>query len=120
MVTTVSLAPALRRAKRANIVDIRHPAHASPPRSPGGMRCAPPGDHGRPPGIDRAAGPARPYPAAMVRTRCYLDGRLHAEGFPIADVSDHVAQAGHVAWFDIRAPDRKDLATIQSELGLHD
>jgi magnesium transporter len=56
----------------------------------------------------------------MVRTRCYLDGQLHAEGFPIADVSEHVAQEGHVAWFDIRTPDRKDLETIQSELGLHD
>jgi magnesium transporter len=56
----------------------------------------------------------------MVRTRCYLDGRLHAEGFPIADVSEHVAKEGHVAWFDIRAPDREDLETIQSELGLHD
>jgi len=56
----------------------------------------------------------------MARTRCYLDGKVHAEGFAVADVSDHLAAPGHTVWFDVAAPDLADLEAIREELGLHD
>jgi magnesium transporter len=56
----------------------------------------------------------------MVRTRCYLDGKLHAEGFAIADVSEHLADPARTVWFDVAAPDAADLVAIREELGLHD
>lgn len=53
------------------------------------------------------------------RTRCYRDGRLLREGFPVAEVSDYLADPANVVWFDLRA-DGDDLGAIQTELGLHD
>jgi magnesium transporter len=44
----------------------------------------------------------------MVRTRCYRDGVVVAEGFPIADVSDHLADPQSVVWFDLTAPKATD------------
>ena len=55
----------------------------------------------------------------MVRTRCYRDGVIVAEGFPIADVSDHLADPQSVVWFDLCAPTETDLGVIREELGLH-
>ncbi|GAA3468407.1 magnesium transporter CorA family protein [Nonomuraea roseola] len=55
----------------------------------------------------------------MVRTRLYRDGVLVNEGFPIADVSDHVSDPGNVVWFDLCSPTTGDLETIAEELGLH-
>ncbi|MET9340087.1 magnesium transporter CorA family protein [Nonomuraea sp. NPDC003804] len=55
----------------------------------------------------------------MVRTRLYREGVLVAEGFPIAEVSDHVADPGNVVWFDLCAPTADDLGCIAEELGLH-
>jgi magnesium transporter len=56
----------------------------------------------------------------MTRTRLYRHGKLEAEGFPIADVSDHLAEPDSVVWFDLCAPDREDLGVIAEELGLHE
>lgn len=55
----------------------------------------------------------------MVRTRLYRDGALVSEGFPIAEVSDHVSDPGNVVWFDLCAPSVGDLELIADELGLH-
>ncbi|GAA3800023.1 magnesium transporter CorA family protein [Sphaerisporangium flaviroseum] len=55
----------------------------------------------------------------MVRTRLYRDGVLEAEGFPIADVSDHVKDPSATVWFDLLAPSPEELAVISEELGLH-
>ncbi|MEU7899684.1 magnesium transporter CorA family protein [Nonomuraea sp. NPDC049152] len=55
----------------------------------------------------------------MVRTRLYRDGALVSEGFPIAEVSDHVCDPGNVVWFDLCAPSAGDLELIAEELGLH-
>jgi len=55
----------------------------------------------------------------MALTRCYRDGRLVAEGFPIAQVSDHLAEKGSTVWFDLCQPTAADLAAISEELGLH-
>jgi len=56
----------------------------------------------------------------MVRTRCYLGGKLYAEGFAIADVSEYLADPARTVWFDVCTPDTADLEAIREELGLHD
>jgi magnesium transporter len=55
----------------------------------------------------------------MARTRVYRNGVLEAEGFPVAEVSDHLADERAVVWFDLCRPNAEDLDTIQEELGLH-
>ncbi|SDH63897.1 magnesium transporter [Sinosporangium album] len=55
----------------------------------------------------------------MPRTRLYRDGVLISEGFPVADVSDHLGDTGCVVWFDLCSPTPADLGVISEELGLH-
>jgi magnesium transporter len=55
----------------------------------------------------------------MQRTRLYRNGTLAQEGFPVAKVSDYLAEDGTVIWFDLCEPTAADLATISEELGLH-
>jgi magnesium transporter len=54
----------------------------------------------------------------QARTRVYRNGRLEREGFPIAQISDNLADGGTV-WLDLRNPDRQDLSVLQEEFGLH-
>src|SRR3954471_1248811 len=56
----------------------------------------------------------------MVRTRCYRGGKVVAENFAVADVSEYVADSANTVWFDLCRPDRKDLEILREELGLHD
>jgi magnesium transporter len=55
----------------------------------------------------------------MVQTRCYCAGELVAEGFAVADVSDHLENPANVLWFDLLAPKPGDLDVIREELSLH-
>jgi magnesium transporter len=55
----------------------------------------------------------------MPRTRLYRNGVLESEGFPVADVSDHLADPSATVWFDLCQPTMEDLAAISEELGLH-
>jgi magnesium transporter len=55
----------------------------------------------------------------MARTRLYRNGVLESEGFPIAEVSDHLADPSATVWFDLCQPTAEDLAAISEELGLH-
>jgi magnesium transporter len=57
--------------------------------------------------------------SVMPRTRLYRNGVLEAEGFPIADVSDHIEDPSVTVWFDLCRPTAEDLAAISEELGLH-
>ena len=59
------------------------------------------------------------YGDLMHRTRVYRNGVLEAEGFPIADVSDQLADESAVVWFDLCRPTADELAAISEELGLH-
>jgi magnesium transporter len=56
----------------------------------------------------------------MVRTRCYRNGELHREGFPIDDVSEHLKDPANTLWFDLCEPTEADLGRVREELGLHD
>ncbi len=55
----------------------------------------------------------------QARTRLYRDGRLELEGFPVAEISDHLADEGVTIWLDLRDPDHEDLAVLSEEFGLH-
>jgi magnesium transporter len=60
-----------------------------------------------------------PTVSVVSRTRLYRNGVLEAEGFPVADVSEHIADPSAVVWFDLCEPTAEDLASISEELGLH-
>ena len=55
----------------------------------------------------------------QARTRLYRDGRLELEGFPVAEISDHLADEAVTVWLDLRDPDHSDLAVLSEEFGLH-
>jgi magnesium transporter len=54
----------------------------------------------------------------MARTHLYRNGVLEAENFPVADVSDHLADPTSVVWLDMCNPTVQELATINEELSL--
>lgn len=56
----------------------------------------------------------------MARTRLYRDGRLVAENFPPAEVSDRLADPGATVWLDLCLPDGDQLVTLTEELDLHE
>ena len=55
----------------------------------------------------------------QARTRLYRHGRLELEGFPVVEISDHLAEEDALIWLDLRDPDRSDLAVLSEEFGLH-
>ena len=55
----------------------------------------------------------------MATTRLYRAGKLVKEGFPVAEISDHIASKDYTVWADFINPDEADLADIEEELGLH-
>ncbi|MDP9326534.1 MAG: magnesium transporter CorA family protein [Candidatus Dormibacteraeota bacterium] len=55
-----------------------------------------------------------------VLTRVYRKGVLELDGFPLADVSDYVAQPDTVVWVDFCAPSKDQLHELAKELGLHE
>ena len=55
----------------------------------------------------------------QARTRLYRDGVLEREGFPVAEISDYLADEAVTIWLDLRNPDRGDLAVLSEEFGLH-
>ena len=55
----------------------------------------------------------------QARTRLYRDGRLELEGFPVAEISEHLADETVTIWLDLRNPDHDDLSVLSEEFGLH-
>jgi magnesium transporter len=57
-------------------------------------------------------------PAGGTLTRAWRNGTLEAENFPLAEVSDYLAQEDCVVWADVCSPDTLKLQTIADELSL--
>jgi magnesium transporter len=55
----------------------------------------------------------------MVTTRLYRAGKLIKEDFPVAEISDHIAEKDCTVWADFVSPTPQDLENIAEELGLH-
>ena len=53
-------------------------------------------------------------------TRVYRKGVLEAEGFPLADVSEHLEEPDTVVWVDFCGPSKEQLHELSGELGLHE
>jgi magnesium transporter len=51
-------------------------------------------------------------------TRVWRHGRLEAENFPAAQISDYLAEPDTTVWLDLCAPDSKGLEVISEEFGL--
>jgi magnesium transporter len=116
-------------------VPAREQAAASPVTSPpGGPAAGAGGDrpadcvplngaatfHGRDP--DTVAGSAIAHSSptrCQARTRLYRDGELELEGFPVAEISEHLRDESVIIWLDLRDPDREDLVVLSEEFGLH-
>ena len=55
----------------------------------------------------------------MVTTRLYRAGKLVKTDFPVAEISDYLAEPDATVWADFTSPTAEDLATIEEELTLH-
>jgi magnesium transporter len=76
--------------------------------------------HGHDPETAAAATICKVTPTnCQARTRLYRDGQLELEGFPVSDISDHLADPAVTIWLDLRHPSRDDLAVLIEEFGLH-
>jgi len=76
--------------------------------------------HGRDPGTVAAPTICEATPTrCQARTRLYRDGRLELDGFPVAEISDHLTDEAVTVWLDLRDPDREDLGVLSEEFGLH-
>src|SRR5712675_260470 len=76
--------------------------------------------HGGDPGTAAASAICKVTPTrCQARTRLYRDGRLELEGFPVAEISDHLADEAVTIWLDLRDPDHQDLEVLSEEFGLH-
>ena len=55
----------------------------------------------------------------MALTRCYRNGVLADEDFPLDDVSEHLQDASSMVWVDLVGDDLDELQVVADELGLH-
>lgn len=53
-------------------------------------------------------------------TRAYRDGVVVAEGFPVSQVSVHLAEDDTIVWVDLCGPTLEELHDLADELGLHE
>ncbi|ETT25518.1 magnesium and cobalt transport protein CorA [Rhodococcus aetherivorans] len=51
-----------------------------------------------------------------VRTRLWRDGRLVAENYPLAEVSEHLQDEGALVWVDLHDPTHRELSDVADEL----
>jgi magnesium transporter len=56
----------------------------------------------------------------MERTRAYRDGRVVAEGFPLAEVDRKLADPKTDVWLDLLEPSAAELRALPEEFGLHE
>ncbi|NMD23392.1 MAG: magnesium transporter CorA family protein, partial [Actinobacteria bacterium] len=57
---------------------------------------------------------------SAAQTRVYRNGVLESEGFPVADISEYLAEPDTVVWVDFCGPSIDQLHELADELGLHE
>jgi magnesium transporter len=76
--------------------------------------------HGRDPGTVATSAICQVSPTkCQARTRLYRNGVLELEGFPVAEISDHLDDEAVTIWLDLHDPDHGDLGVLSDEFGLH-
>ena len=65
------------------------------------------------------AAPAEQEAPPAVRSRAYQGGRLVAENFPMADLSEWIKPEDATVWLDLPDPTHDQLTELSEELGLH-
>jgi len=55
----------------------------------------------------------------VASTRCYRNGVLTDEGFPLDDVSEHLQEESSMVWIDLLGAELAELQVVADELGLH-
>jgi magnesium transporter len=86
----------------------------------GARQATPVTFHGSDPETVAGAAICRNTPTkCQARTRLYRNGRLVAQGFPVSQISDYLADESVTIWLDLRDPDRDDLDVLREEFGLH-
>jgi magnesium transporter len=76
--------------------------------------------HGRDPGTVATSAICKISPTkCQARTRLYRNGVLELEGFPVAEISDHLDDEAVTIWLDLHDPDPEDLGVLSDEFGLH-
>lgn len=69
---------------------------------------------------DPAGVPAPRPPRCLTRTRLYQGGKVIAQDFPAADISELLeAHEGSTVWLDLFDPQESDLHIVTEEFGLH-
>lgn len=61
-----------------------------------------------------------PRSVSTVHTSAFRDGSAVASGFPVDEVSDHLARPDTVVWIDFSRPTTAQFDALAVELGLHD
>ncbi|HUY30840.1 MAG TPA: magnesium transporter CorA family protein [Acidimicrobiales bacterium] len=56
----------------------------------------------------------------MARTRLYRSGALDLEDFPVARISDYLAEPDTFVWLDLCRPDEEQVRAVSEEFGLHE
>src|SRR6476619_2604694 len=56
----------------------------------------------------------------MAHTRAYRNGKLEDEGFPVANVSEHLDDPDLIVWVDLCRPSAEELNELRGELGFHE
>jgi magnesium transporter len=55
----------------------------------------------------------------MAKTRCYKNGKLISEDFPLDQVSEHLDTPQTIIWIDLAAPTKDELELLADEMKLH-
>jgi magnesium transporter len=97
--------------RAATVSSVAQDLEARPPSSPGSQTSCPTE-------VDPAACASNRVGTRPPRTRAWREGKVVAEGFPVAHISDHL-EAGELVWLDLCSPQDGDLHIIADELNLH-
>jgi magnesium transporter len=70
--------------------------------------------------VSRDAHVNGPGPNARARTRLYRGGTRLLQDFPVAAISEHLADPASVVWLDLCRPTPADFEMVNTEFGLHE
>lgn len=58
--------------------------------------------------------------SSVITTRCFRDGEMATEGFPLSDIDGYLERPDSVVWVDFLRPTPADVEALGENLGLHE